>query len=656
MKNFARQRRFLTVLPKLSWTSARQPVLLLLAAVLQGLLYLALLPPWQHYDEPTHFEYAWLIANRGRLPQANDVDLGMRRAVATSMWEHGFWGNVPKPNLETTNGHDIAIGINELLHPPGYYLLVSLPLYFARPYAIDTQLYAARSVSLILFVLTVLVVWAIVRDLSPPGHVLRWGVPLAAILLPPFADLMTSVNNDVGAVAVFTLFLWGGVRAIRHGLTLGRLLWLVGAALLAALMKSTAALALALAPPGILIALWAQRRWRWGPLLLGFMGLAALGLVAVFAWGDAAMWYRWYGLDQPAATRATHPSAPLGQHVVVLRSGTRQNHLLLNPILDRELPRLVGQTVTVGGWIWADRPAKGWAPGLAWSEWGTRRVERQLNAIELTQTPRFVVQTFQVPARAAKLYYALLAGNAAPGEPPFQIYLDGAVIVPGSFAPGVEPRFTDETGRAGSWSGQPFVNLLRNGSAEQAWPRLRTWPERFLGNYTRSERVQSLAPLWDVERTGPLLVDVATVHLVGSFFARFAWGHISLLEVVPLVLLQALVLATCVGAGLWWLRARPAAFVRPALAFLLLAGLAIWANALVWPLAYTFWANVPMPSARYGTPVIAVSALVLAGGWWALWPGRYRGYAVWAFVAALLVLNGLAIQTIWTFYRGLLPS
>ena len=35
-------------------------------ALCHGLLYMLILPPWQHYDEPPHFEYAWLIADRGR--------------------------------------------------------------------------------------------------------------------------------------------------------------------------------------------------------------------------------------------------------------------------------------------------------------------------------------------------------------------------------------------------------------------------------------------------------------------------------------------------------------------------------------------------------------------------------------------------------------
>jgi hypothetical protein len=65
---------------------------ILAVALIQGLLYIWIMPPWQHYDEPNHFEHIWLIAQRGRLPQAGEYDQEMRRQVAASMIEHGFFG------------------------------------------------------------------------------------------------------------------------------------------------------------------------------------------------------------------------------------------------------------------------------------------------------------------------------------------------------------------------------------------------------------------------------------------------------------------------------------------------------------------------------------------------------------------------------------
>src|SRR5512142_944331 len=85
--------------------------LVLLIALCQGLLYLCLQPPWQHYDEPTHFEHAWLLAHHPGLPQIGSEDPAMRRDVLASMIEHGFFKTIPAPAL-LADGR-IEIGISE---------------------------------------------------------------------------------------------------------------------------------------------------------------------------------------------------------------------------------------------------------------------------------------------------------------------------------------------------------------------------------------------------------------------------------------------------------------------------------------------------------------------------------------------------------------
>jgi len=68
------------------------PLLLLLAlSLVRGLLYLAIIPPWQGPDEPRHFEYARLIADRGRLVTKRDLSPALQEGVIRSMVEHDFW-------------------------------------------------------------------------------------------------------------------------------------------------------------------------------------------------------------------------------------------------------------------------------------------------------------------------------------------------------------------------------------------------------------------------------------------------------------------------------------------------------------------------------------------------------------------------------------
>jgi hypothetical protein len=65
--------------------------LVLLVALVHGLVYIFLVPPWQHYDEPGHFEYAWLVAAKRTIPEFGQYDHEMRHQVASSMVAHGFF-------------------------------------------------------------------------------------------------------------------------------------------------------------------------------------------------------------------------------------------------------------------------------------------------------------------------------------------------------------------------------------------------------------------------------------------------------------------------------------------------------------------------------------------------------------------------------------
>ncbi|MEA3341401.1 MAG: DUF2142 domain-containing protein, partial [Chloroflexota bacterium] len=236
---------------------------ILFLALLCGAIYLTVVPPWQHYDEPTHFEYAWLIADRGTLPERGDYDQAMRREVAASMLEHDFFRDLNFRTNLLSQDEPVWIGITELHHPPFYYLLVSLPLRLVRHTDITFQLYTARAVSLLLYTLTVWIAGRLVAELAPAGHPLRWAVPGMMALLPAYTDLMTAVNNDVGATAVFSLFLWGAVRMIVRGVSLLRLVWVAATAALCVWTKNTASVAVLLTPLALILAL-ARGRWnRW---------------------------------------------------------------------------------------------------------------------------------------------------------------------------------------------------------------------------------------------------------------------------------------------------------------------------------------------------------------------------------------------------------
>ena len=113
---------------------------LLLVSLINGLFDFFLMPPWQHYDEPGHFEYAWLAANLDDWPQKGDFNAEMRREMAASMFENKFYTDISSlPNLLATDP-PVNIGHSQLGDVPLYYFLASLPLRVFRYSDITFQL------------------------------------------------------------------------------------------------------------------------------------------------------------------------------------------------------------------------------------------------------------------------------------------------------------------------------------------------------------------------------------------------------------------------------------------------------------------------------------------------------------------------------------
>lgn len=631
--------------------NAVQLLFVLAVALVQGVLYLMLLPPWQHFDEPTHFEYAWLVANGSFRPSDADIDLSMRREVATSMLVHGFYRGLPQPDLDQQDATKIWIGVSQLGKSPLYYAVVGLPLMLMHGSDITTQLYAARVMSLLMFVLTILIVHGIMRDLTAPGHVFRWLIPVVVALVPPFADLMTGVNSDVGAVTAFTLFIWGMVRTIRLGFTLPRIVWIVLTTLVCAVVKDTTLIAVVIAPIGLVLAFWVQRQWRWRILVAGCGVAAVIGIVALIGWGDARSWYRWQGWDQPATTRSTRPDAVLGSHAVTIQAARGPMHQLLNRVPTADVAQLAGQTISVGGWLWSERPETRVELGVVWSEQGTMNLEVLAVPVDVTTTPTFYAHTVTVPEEADKLYFALIARRPVEGAKPALVYLDGAVLIQGEHNAQTPPTFDDDDASKGIWNGQAFTNPLRNASGESAGPRLRPWFAALVPRMINFERLWVAAPLFDLGLVVPFAFRTATEWVLYGLFARFSWGQIVLPGFIAPLLFQIWALVAVVGAVMWWVRSTPLANLRPALAFFTIAALGAWVSVSLWPLSYVLMSRVPLPSSRYTFPVILPTMLILTGGWWALWPRRLRFVGIGLLIAFMLLLNTLAVITIWSYYR-----
>lgn len=626
-------------------------MLVLVVALVQGLLYLFLLPPWQHYDEPSHFEYAWLIAHRGSIPSPRDADDTMRRDVLMSMYEHDFYSNGGIPEWIGA-GSQLYLGYSQLGDLPTYYLLVSLPLRVVGHLDVTSQLYVARMVSLLLFLLTIAIAGALVRDLTPPRHMLRWAVPLGIALMPPFVDVMTAVNNDVGAVFVVALFLWGSVRTIRFGFTPWRVLWLVGTAVLGVLTKNTAAITLLLLPVTVFVAIWAQRRRQWRWLVLGVGAtLAALPLL-LLDWTNAAAWYPAGGAETQAIPTRGQSTTPGGGRALTLELTPGTQGRLLNPLLNEEIRRVAGHTITLGGWVSADRTATIAGPSLLWSSKGASTFESETMPVTVTTAPTFVAWTFDVPTNVSNIQYALQGTQLNEDEQPLRIMLDRPFLADGAFPTGVEPTFDDASATRGSWAGKAWTNLLRNPSGRQPAPRPKPWLDRLLARVLPRPPAQMIMGMFDAGLTWPHIQRVVAPDLLRGTFTGFAWAHIGLFGNQWRWIFGGVVLVALAGCLRWFAqRAQGNPTLRPALLFLLIAALLAWGNALIWVLPM-LWSRPPVAAARYTFPAMIPLVLALVAGWWALWPRRYRTYGTLVLLCWLLILNGISVWTIRSFYAS----
>jgi 4-amino-4-deoxy-L-arabinose transferase-like glycosyltransferase len=280
-------------------------VLLILYAVKQ-IFSVAAYYPFSGHDELAHFSYIRTLATEGRLPELPDL----------AAWRAGLNGGDPPPTDEIPaelypycrftldwycdpdsprwgadpprivtvpglgyfpSGYQYAAN-----HPPLYYAAM-VPLYAASSAASPvTQHYLLRLAAIPFGMLTVYAAYRATRALFPGDAFLTVTVPALVAFQPQVSYEAAMVNNDVVAIALTSLILWGLIAGMRDRFPL-RLCAALGVALgLDLLAKGTAiTVAPIIAAAVVLDAGW--RNWR-GLLVRG----AVIGIPAALI---SAPWY-----------------------------------------------------------------------------------------------------------------------------------------------------------------------------------------------------------------------------------------------------------------------------------------------------------------------------------------------------------------------------
>jgi len=620
-------------------------VLVLLLALVMGTTFIILVPPWQHYDEPTQFEYAWLVANQTGFPSNGDHDQQMRREVAASMIEHGFFDDLGfKPDL-LSGAKQIWIGISQVGSQPLYYWLAALPLRFLKATDVTFQLYVDRIYSLLFMLVTVGAAYGFAVELTSPEHPIRWLLPLSILLLPGFADISSAVNDDVAAIAFFSLFLWAGVRLMKGGFSWMRILALVILSLLCFYTKSTVMIAVGLAAIPILFSIFgkARKRIAWMVVTAGVI----IGFMLFFEFGYPRSWYQEAG--GTSSNFSVAGQSPLGDKGFKFNLADGNSPSRISQLIPADQNQRDTKTVyTVGAWIWADQPLTVQTPTLHITD------RNALRKVDVDQEPKFFTFTEKVGVKERPYKISLSPGPNPAGEE-FTVYYDGILLVEGDWD-GEIPEMENHSGDSGLIGGEYFTNRIRNSSAEKNGLALRTWVTAALSKVAPGNPnliiglIQDPAPLIGYYKS-------TIKSLLHTFWARFGWAQVTLVGYRPYTILGLFTLAGILGAlfAFWRYRSQ----IRWELFFFLgLALVGIWGAAFLRGVTSFMDGGYYIPVARYAYPVIIPTMLVLNIGWLEImhWVERFfkiqQRYQIWVLITLFIMLDIISFYTIYSFYHA----
>ncbi len=588
-------------------------VVLISYAALHCLLYLFLTPLWQAPDEPSHVEYACLIARHGLNLAPGDQDADLQARLIRSLADHDFWARVREPTpdpLPATFAQDPFLrraGRQVGDETPLYYLI---PALICRlPLAVPLIVYLMRLVSAAFYVLTVGATWWAARGLwsTARGPVIAMTAAVAG--LPMLAFLGGAVNNDSLALLMGMLAFGCLMRFIR------RPDWKMATASLATAIlatgaKKTAAFLVALAG---LACMWWLTRSRCASRRMAGLALTAVTLLIVPACilpsRQAA---GWIGRDQGRDWGSVIDAAPAGRYGMRLVDQSPDwASRLVQIVPPSQLPVVRGQVVRFSVWVrgepaaaavsapvWLtvrDDAGSSLAAGVAGSDWTRIAVSR----------------TVSTDTRDLRVTIGI--GHEGAGADLGRVVVDDASLI-------VAQDLVDIAGAH---------DLLANGDFESR----RSWAGATWEVIARPWLSKMRAP------TPPPNLKRSLLYLV-LLFPGF-WGNFGWLQVPLPVPVYVLLAGICGLALLGLLPGRDDAIeLSPRMAGWLALGLAL---AVLQVVVLPMWGRDWQPQARYLNPALApILAFFVIGlrRWSARW--RLRHALRW-YLAGFLLLDAVAL-------------
>lgn len=280
-------------------------------------IWAVIVPPWQGPDEPDHYVYAAHIANQGRIPHVPFPPYPAYPIETTTSWTLTFFGEISRlgnpgpPNLaHLPIDYDYAAarsytapfqerlsdaGARRTGDPPLYFLLEAVPYLLFKNASILSRLFALRVGSAVLGALSCVFAYLLAYELRRQRS-WGWAIGLCMALMPMYAFIAGTVNNDVGVDLFAAALIWLIARAWRLPVLSLPLALAIGVTTGLVLLTKATALPIILIT-GVIVLIKAFPLLRASPRALraraAMLGAYAGGVIVMYApW--LLFWYHYY--------------------------------------------------------------------------------------------------------------------------------------------------------------------------------------------------------------------------------------------------------------------------------------------------------------------------------------------------------------------------
>jgi 4-amino-4-deoxy-L-arabinose transferase-like glycosyltransferase len=212
------------------WSKAVLLAVLALALV-KGVVWSVVIPPWYGPDEASHYAYVQELVEDHWLPRGYDANAGQYypREILCSENNLGIgsasvftaeppfgapWVTCTASSPADRHGANPS---NAAGYSPVYYA-AAIPFYLAaQAQSVESRLAAVRLWSVLLGVLAAAVAYLAARWTFPDSPALGVAAAVLFVLQPMNSQQTAIVNNDALLIALAAAFWWRFYRAIRHG-------------------------------------------------------------------------------------------------------------------------------------------------------------------------------------------------------------------------------------------------------------------------------------------------------------------------------------------------------------------------------------------------------------------------------------------------------